>query len=112
MARYILIDLWSGYIFGDTADINGEVVPCDNIIDAARALDASIGEHDRVYAAGNRSHMHNGCSGYAVYRADIDGSEAIPVVHDGQDAETIRSVETLCQFEGVVLVSDRDGSTD
>lgn len=35
---------------------------------------------------------------YDVYRADIDGSEAVPIVMDGQDQETIEAVQDNCQF--------------
>jgi len=103
MARYILIDIHTGYIFGDTADINGAAISCATTIDAARALDESIGQHGRSYEGGTRSDLRSGRDGYIVYRTDIDGSEAVPVVFDGQDPETIAAVEQLCRYEGVVL---------
>ena len=102
MARYILIDNNSGYIFGDTADFAaGRQSDMQSITDAARLLDESNGEHGRSYV----EHHHNPrttTSGYDVYRADIDGSEAVPLVHDGQDQATIDQVEKLCRYEGFV----------
>lgn len=103
MARFILIDAHTGFIFGDTADINGRSVAPESITDAARILDAEVvGEHGRAYSEVSR-HALTGRTGYLVYRADIDGAEAVPVVHDGQDAETIAAVERLCRYEGAVL---------
>lgn len=100
MARYILIDNNSGYIFGDTADFaNGrsDLSPAD----AARLLDESIGEIGRDYVEHN-SNPRSTITGYRVYRADVRGSEAVPVVHDGQDQETIDEVVRLCEFVGFV----------
>lgn len=106
MARYILIDMHSGNIWGDTADLNGRAVDCASIIEAARALDESVGAHGRAYQEGSRADIRSGRDGYVVYRADIDGSEAVPVVQDGQDQETIDAVTRDCRYEGVVLVTD------
>lgn len=102
MARYILIDNGSGYIFGDTADFAGgsTLEPCE----AARALDATIGEHGRHYDL-IRQNPNDSRTGYHVWRADIDGSEAVAVVHDGQDQETIDAVERDCRYEGFVTVT-------
>ena len=36
-------------------------------------------------------------NGYYVYRADIDGAEAVPVVMDGQDKDTIEAVLRDCR---------------
>lgn len=104
--RMILIDSNSGYIFGDTADFadgnqewndattgnanDGEALA----LLAARLLDESIGEYGREYSIGYRRDGHDG---YAVYRADIDGREAIPVVTDGQSADQISAVEANCR---------------
>jgi hypothetical protein len=41
-----------------------------------------------------------------VYRADIDGSEAVPVVEDGQDQETIEMVYGTCRKVAVVTFTD------
>ena len=37
-------------------------------------------------------------TGYHVYRADVRGSEAVPVVQDGQDQDTINAVMELCDY--------------
>ena len=104
MARYILICSESGYIFGDSADIDDKIVT-GTPAQVAAALDASIGLHDRTY-----SELHarpsDGRTGYLVYRADIDGSEVVPLVHDGQDRDTIEQVERLCEYVCFVEASD------
>ena len=100
MARYILIDLDSGYIFGDSADLNGGIYHGDDALEYAQALDASIGCHGRTYEM--HSNGRNQSSGYHVYRADIDGSEAVTVVWDGQDQDTIDAVQASCQYVGFI----------
>lgn len=97
MARLILIDNNSGYIFGDTADFadgRADLTP----VEAARLLDEKVvGEFGREY----REHSGSPSStvtGYLVYRADINGSEAVPVVQDGQDQEMIDAVMEQCEF--------------
>lgn len=99
MANYIIIDAWTGYIWGDTRDIGGKSMSFDSIEDACRALDESNGDHGREYSQVSRL---SGDQGYAVYRVDVDGSEAVPVVHDGQDQETIDAVTESCQLVGFV----------
>ncbi|QNM96403.1 hypothetical protein [Chitinimonas koreensis] len=104
MARFILIDNNSGYIFGDTADFAaGRQSEIESIIDAARMMDESNGEYGRDYieycSLGN-SNM----SGYHVYRADIRGSDAVPTVLDGQNQETIDAVERDCEYAGFVEI--------
>ena len=98
MARYILIDRHTGYIFGDSADIDGRIVtgtPCE----VARALDESIGVHWNGAAADySETNRYVVDATYDVYRADIDGSEAVPVIVDGQDREMIKAVERHCRF--------------
>lgn len=105
MPRYILIDNNSGYIWGDSADLNGCIYSADDPIDYARALDESLGEHNRSY----KMQMYNprsNIAGYHVYRADIDGSDAVVTVFDGQDAETIRTVVDNCRYEGFIAYAD------
>jgi hypothetical protein len=104
MPRYILIDNNSGYIFGDSADFaagnQSDLTPTE----AARLMDESIGEHGREYR--ELSCMSRDTrTGYAVYRADINGSEAVPVVQDGQDREMIEAVERDCEFVAFVEVA-------
>jgi hypothetical protein len=100
MARYILIDNDSGYIYGDSADLEGRIFE-GSALDYAAALDASIGEHGCRYEM-VRNDPRSTESGYHVYRADIDGSEAVPVVWDGQDKETIDAVAECCRYEGFI----------
>ena len=112
MARYILIDNYSGYIFGDTADMPDHVFAGENypvsqsgldIATAARWLDeAVIGEFQRTYETKSRPDGDE--CGYLVYRADIDGSEAVSIVTDGQDREQIDGVISCCRYEGFVAV--------
>jgi len=106
MARFILIDNASGYIWGDTADLNGSARD-ETVIDAARRLDEHYGETGRSYAeCGPGAMPASNATAYHVYRADIDGSEAVPVVEDGQDQETIEMVERLCRKVAVVAVTE------
>jgi hypothetical protein len=113
MPRFILIDDATGYIFGDTADMpSGHLIDGAAVRDremtpelAARWLDeAVIGAPGRVYVKHPRA--PGGGGGYHVYRADIDGSDAVAVVTDGQDAETIRAVVESGEF--VCFVETRD----
>jgi len=104
MARYILIDNASGFIFGDTADINGAILAVDTPIDACRALDEQVvHEHGRAYE--EASSLASNESGYLVYRADVAGSEAVPVVHDGQDQDIIDGVQQNCLLVAMVRVA-------
>jgi len=100
MAHYIIQDAYTGYIWGDTRDIDGKPYAADSIVDACRELDRSIdGSDDRVYSEVSRL---SGDTGYLVYRVDIKGSEAVTIIHDGQDRETIKSVEDDCDLVGYV----------
>jgi len=104
MPRYILIDSYSGYIFGDTADyLNGH--DFISIVEAAQLLDASIGKYGLRYEELDRN-PGTGQTGYDVYRADIGGSDVVPIVHDGQNQETIETVERDCEYVGFVLTGD------
>lgn len=101
MARYILIDNHTGYIWGDSADLNGQIFT-GTALEFAKALDESLGEHGRSYEEVSRL---DGRSGYSVYRADINGSDAVNVVFDGQDQETIEAVERDCQHLGYIATT-------
>jgi hypothetical protein len=95
MPRYILIDRNSGYVWGDSADFaagkHDDLTP----IEAAKLLDLSLNEARFAYETTER---HNASAVYDVYRADVRGSEAVPVVTDGQDQETIDAVERECEY--------------
>lgn len=103
MPRYILIDNASGFIFGDTADYNGKIAIAQteggSPIDAARELDETVvGEHGRSYAEVGRRELASNETGYHVYRADINGSDAVATIADGQDPEMIEAVERDCKY--------------
>lgn len=98
--RYILIDNYSGFIWGDSADLNGKIF-AGTALEFARALDASLGDHGRTYEEQSRPNASNQ-TGYHVYRADIDGSDAVMIVHDGQDQATIDAVTESCRYEGFI----------
>lgn len=104
MAHYIIQDAYSGYIWGDTRDIDGKSVNCETIVDACRAVDLSISGVAREYQEVSRL---NGDTGYLVYRADINGSEA---VGDGQDREIIQAVERDCDLVGYVEFRDAEAA--
>lgn len=107
MARYILIDNCSGYVAGDSADLNGKIFTGEPL-EFAAAFDASIGETGRRYTDVGRRELASNETGYHVYRADIGGSEVVPVVWDGQDQETIEAVARDCEYV-TTLRCDRDG---
>jgi hypothetical protein len=116
--RIILIDKDSGYIWGDSADLNGGIFQLtesdydqigprhptadDWALAFAHALDMSLGERWRAYAMQSAATARNGQSGYMAYRADIGGSEAVGIVFDGQDKEVIEAVERDCELIGFI----------
>lgn len=108
MPRYILIDSYSGYIFGDTAEMSAFSDTDQTPIDAARVLDESIGEHGRSYEFVTAD-PRDTSTYYAVYRADIGGSEAVTNITDGQDREMIEAVERDCKLVGYVLTTQAEG---
>jgi len=105
MARYILIDNASGYIFGDTADFNGVIAQAQanggTPIDAAREMDeAVVGEHGRTYEEVDS--LASNETGYHVYRTDVGGSDAVVTVWDGQDQDTINEVIASCPLVATI----------
>ena len=98
MARYILIDNCSGYIFADSADLGNAIWTGETPMDFARAFDVSIGETDRDYEECGRRELASNEAGYHVYRADDGGSDAVTVVTDGQHQEMIEAVERDCRY--------------
>ena len=112
--RLILIDNNSGLIIADAANYRlGNLDEwrdnnSDNDSDiervsllAARLLDDSIGEHGCEYEfiSYDPSDTRTGC---LIYRADIDGSEALPVVVEERNQETIDAVKRYCRLKGFV----------
>lgn len=106
MPRYILIDNYSGYIFGDSADLDGKSFT-GSPEEFAEALDKSNGAYGRAYEFGIAP-PRDTSTGYHVYRAD-DGYDAIPPVQDGQNQATIEAVQRACTYHGYIAVS---GPTD
>ena len=111
MAHYIIIDRSSGYIFFDTRDL-----PRDHIIDGEAMRDTELtptlacrwgdeavaSSYGAEYAETNSD---DPAATYDVYRVDIDGSEAVALVHDGQGQETINAVERSCLHVATVKVT-------
>jgi len=105
MARYIIQDAASGYIYGDTADLDGAARD-ETPIEAARRMDKAEELDDREYEEVRE--LSGGDDGYLVYRADVDGSEAVTVCIDGQDAEYIEAVERDCDLVAIIRCVDVD----
>jgi len=93
MHRYILIDRHSGYIFGDTADFAAGR-EFDTPAEAAAILHETLLDGAVAFEACGDRDEH---AVYDVYQADINGSDAVGVVHDGQDQETIDAVVAACE---------------
>lgn len=95
--HYILIDAHSGYIWADTRDLAGYRNSDHGPADAARLL-AEQGLTDAgEWSERGFNHSHDGAEVFFVYRVDVDGSESVPVVTDGQDQETIDAVLASCR---------------
>jgi hypothetical protein len=102
MARYILIDNCSGYIFGDSADLNGRIFN-GSPTEYAAALDASIGQHGRRYhVCDHRRELASNETGYHVYAAP----EVLPAIDDGQDPELIEAVIRDCEYVTTIRCID------
>jgi hypothetical protein len=99
MARFILIDDDSGYAFGDftTSLANAS----EALIEAARATDANIGAPAREYAV-HHARPSGQVTGYHVYRVDVNGSEVVGSLVDGQDREYIDAVTSQGVHVGFV----------
>jgi hypothetical protein len=107
MARYILIDNFTGFIFGDSADLDGSIFS-GTPAEFAAALDTSIFQPGRTYEEVPRASVASDETAYHVYRADVGGSEAVTVVHDGQDQETIAAVERDCDYVTTLRITSAD----
>lgn len=98
--RLIAIDNHSGYIFGDSADINGTIWAGEDVTDFLAAMEASFGEYGGTYEAVPRRDLASNESGYHVYRADVCGGEAVRVIDNGQDRDLIAAVIRDCEYVG------------
>jgi hypothetical protein len=96
MARYIVIDNCSGYIFGDSADLDGRIFS-GTPLEYAAALHVRLGDPAEFEETGQHTLASNE-SGYHVYRADVNGSEAVPIAENGQDREAIEAVIRDCEY--------------
>lgn len=99
MARYIMIDNYTGYIWGDAV--------AETPQDAARKIDEALGEYDRDYSE-LRIDPRDTSTGYHVYRADVDGAQVPSQIDDGQDGDTIDAVRNSCRYEGYIRVTSAD----
>ena len=111
MPRFILIDNASGYIWGDTANVGGKIAAVETPIEACRAIDADVdagGTREREYEEVNS--LASNETGYTVYRADINGSEAVGVVQDGQDQDMIEAVQRDCDLVATILCIDAEAA--
>ncbi len=122
--RIILIDNYSGYIYGDSADYAGRAFtaddalairpdghagdPYDFAIAYAEAVGREIGGEPYTYAWGSKADARTTASGYRAYRADTGGSEAVPVVSDGQSRDEIDAVERDCLYLGFITYRPAD----
>ena len=84
-------------------------------ISRAGGAPAEFSQPDMVGIGGGNSVTYiehsrapDGASGYHVYRADIDGSEAVAITQDGQDQEAIEAVESDCEYVRFVEVKSVD----
>lgn len=103
MPRFILIDMHSGLVFGDTANIQGEAHFPATALEAARLVDTlDLGEYGRSYSEVTRAGLM-GRTGYLVYQAESDGPGAFPAITDGGDLATIQAVQISCPFVCAVL---------
>jgi hypothetical protein len=84
MPRYILVEVNSGFVWGDTASLPEFSNTNQTPIDAARVLDESLSEYNRGYEQ-VFPHEIMGQDGYLVYEVD----DTVPVVYDGQDKEML-----------------------
>ena len=66
----------------------------------ARALDQSIGGLDE--AKYEETPQSDAAATYDVYRADVRGSEAMAIITDGQDRETIEAVKRDCDYVATI----------
>jgi hypothetical protein len=108
MARYILIDNNSGYIWGDSADLEGKIFD-GTPAEFAKKLDESLGTYGREYDELSFSqHRSDTRSGYRVYRADVRGSDTVAIVQDGRDQDMIDAVERDCAEDCFISIRDAE----
>jgi hypothetical protein len=103
MPAYIIIDAWTGYIWADTRDFSPLLEYGTTPAEACRIMDEGIGTFGQTYREVPRL---NADTGYIIHRADVEGSEAVSIVHDGQSAEEIAAVRKHCPIVAYVEWDD------
>lgn len=98
MTRYIIVDNYTGFIWGDSVDFPKEP---DDILSVCRMLDDEIGSYEHGITYEKVSYF-NGEFGYLVYDASIPNGNKIPTSYDGQDQEIIDTVTNNCTLLGYV----------
>lgn len=106
--HFILIDTDSGYIFADTRDLAGYDPSYATGLRYAEGIDAAAKYAAETLDRSLMSQMsqvddykivsRGTPDSYDAYRVDINGSEAVALVRDGQDQETIDTVEHECDY--------------
>jgi hypothetical protein len=97
MARYILIDNCSGFIFGDSADLDGRIFT-GTPTEFAAALNTALGAPGQAYEEVDFHALASDEVGYHCYRADVDGRNAVPVAEDGRNQTAIAAVMRDCAY--------------
>jgi hypothetical protein len=90
MKRYILLDIHSGYIFGDMVE--------SSPVFAAYFLDRSLMNDESDYSY-QETGRHDARATYHVYCANDD----FPAIYDGQDDALIKAVIRDCPYVATVL---------
>ena len=113
MPDFILIDIESGHVLGDTRGIGGEKQYPRSPVSAALILDECL----EVYLEGGSAFWveHGpdyvpapGEDGYHVYRV-LKDEEEFPYIEDGKHPEAIAAVERECE-KVAVLTRGRPGA--
>ena len=96
MARYAMIDIHSGFVWG-VEDATDEVEAC-------RQMDEGVGVYGREYEThGPQSGAHRrGVQGYIVHEAPVGFD-----VTDGQDKAQIAAVDALPRV-AIVMIADAE----
>lgn len=100
MTRYILIDNFSGFVWGDSL-LDGQKFEGD-VMKFAAALDASYDDTGLTYEWRDND-PHTTASGYHVYEA----SESLLIVKDYAGAG-IDAVERDCRRVGFIAITQRE----
>ncbi len=103
MARYILIKRHSGFVWGDSADLQGRPF-VGTPTEFAQALDESYGEFGRQYDEQPFATDHGDADGYLVFAPPAD----FPVVHDDDSRAGVTRVDIVCAPVCFIAVSQAE----